>query len=185
MSVDIATDAFTSTCFGSIAVIHRWSKYIRWKNDAKVCITAHCVPGQASWQSPKMCRSHWKRKRRTARDPSRIEFYKRLAHAVVVVPNFTKNSPISNPTVRRFHEQLMEISDEGREVYNFLKSMVHIEYWHPHWRLRCTKYANQYASYNLQAVVHMIIEIAPCWIMHKLAYQKQANVCRYNDGCFH
>ena len=52
-------------------------------------------------------------------------------------------------------------------------------------RRKCTKYANQNASYNLQAVVYMIYEIAPCCIMHKLLYQKQANVCRYNDGCFH
>ena len=51
-------------------------------------------------------------------------------------------------------------------------------------RRKCTKYANQNASCNLQAVVYMISEIAPCCIMLKIAYQKQANVCRYNDGCF-
>ena len=52
-------------------------------------------------------------------------------------------------------------------------------------RRRCTKYANQNASYNEQAVVYMISESAPCCIVHKCANQKQANVCRYNDGCFH
>ena len=51
-------------------------------------------------------------------------------------------------------------------------------------RRRGTKYANQIASYNQQAVVYMISESAPCCIVHKCAYQKQANVCRYNDRCF-
>ena len=51
-------------------------------------------------------------------------------------------------------------------------------------RRKCIKYANQNASYNLQAVGYMISEMARCCIMHKLEYQKQANACRYNDGCF-
>ena len=52
-------------------------------------------------------------------------------------------------------------------------------------RRRCTKYANQNASYNQNAVVYMISESAPCCIVHKCANQKEANVCRYHDGCFH
>ena len=37
-------------------------------------------------------------------------------------------------------------------------------------RRKCTKYANQNASYNLQDAVYMIFESAPYCIMHKLAY---------------
>ena len=52
-------------------------------------------------------------------------------------------------------------------------------------RRRCSKYANQNASYNQQAVMYMISESAPCCIVHKCAKQKQANVCWYHDGGFH
>ena len=52
-------------------------------------------------------------------------------------------------------------------------------------RRRSTKYSNQNASYNQQAVVYMISESASCCIVHKCANQKQANVCRYHDGCFY
>ena len=52
-------------------------------------------------------------------------------------------------------------------------------------RRMCTKYSNLNASYNQQAVVYVISESAPCCKVHECANQKQANVCRYNDGCFH
>ena len=52
-------------------------------------------------------------------------------------------------------------------------------------RRRCTKYASQNASYYQRAVVYMISESAPSCIVHKCTNQKQANVCRYHDGCFH
>ena len=49
---------------------------------------------------------------------------KRRAHAAVVMRYFTETALISDPTVRRFQEPLIEINHERWKVFNFWKSMV-------------------------------------------------------------